>query len=189
MSALALSNTGFRPLPVAGFNVPREWVADQVLLVAASPKWVDLDFAAVVASRYRIKRLFGPSDDWPPNDLDKLEDRDDLEWHAREFELGRSFAYHLLSQDRRRCLGCLYIYPTASHCHDAEAYLWTHARLERRQAAMIEDNVIDWVTHDWPFEAVAWPGRFIPFTRWVRAAIPNYYAHARHTTESLVMED
>ena len=176
MTALAVRDTGFLPLPTDGFRVPRRWRAGHSLLVPAGPAWVELDFAAVVASRSKLKHLFGPSDPWPPEDLDRETDRADLEWHQAEFLARRSFAYHLLNHDADQCLGCLYIYPTASRDHDAEAYLWTHIDLDRARAARIETEVIDWVTHQWPLAAVAWPGRFIPFADWEDAALPNYYA-------------
>lgn len=99
------------------------------MLVPASPEWGELDYAAVMASRQHIKHLFGPGDTWPPDDLSMEEDIADLAWHWREFSTRRSFAYHLLDPTGLSCLGCLYLYPTASAAHDAEAYLWTHISL------------------------------------------------------------
>ena len=107
------------------------------------------------------------------------EDRADLAWHKREFDAKSSFAYHLLDHDASECLGCLYLYPTAAQEHDAEAYLWVHTRLAQVQATFIENEVIEWVRQCWPFSAVAWPGRFIPFTDWEVTARPNYYASNR----------
>lgn len=176
---LAARKEGFRALPVQGFTVPSQWQGQQVLLVPASPEWVELDFKAVIESRSKLKHLFGPGDTWPPDNLDISMNSADLAWHAREFESRRSFAYHLLSHDKQNCLGCLYIYPTASTQHQAEAYLWTHINLSTERARLIEDEIISWTTRHWPIEAIAWPGRLIPFSRWEQAAIPNYYATKR----------
>jgi hypothetical protein len=184
MTALIARKEGFRPLSVDDFLVPAFWHGEQVLLVPAHPEWVDLDYAAVIASRSKLKHIFGPQDDWPPEDLNPEMDESDLGWHAREFERLRSFAYHLLSHDRQRCLGCLYLYPSASQEHDAEAYLWTHISLAETQAALIETEVINWVNQEWPVKAVAWPGRFIPFSQWEKADIPNYYASTRMNEDS-----
>jgi hypothetical protein len=186
MTVPALRNEGFLPLPLNGFPVPATWRGEQVLLVPASPEWVGLDCAAVIESRSKLKHIFGPQDSWPPADLNREMDEADLAWHALEFSNRSSFAYHLLSHDRQQCLGCLYLYPTASRNHDAEAYLWTHIRLNASQATLIEDEVIDWVTRDWPFRAVAWPGRLIPFEQWEEADIPNYYASTRMVSDSSV---
>lgn len=176
MTHLAAREKGFRPLPTEHFTVPESWVGIHVLLIPAGPQWAKLDFAAVSASRPRIKHLFGPYDDWPPENLDLASNQSDLEWHAREFQKRQSFAYHLFDHDITKCLGCLYIYPTASRDHDAEAYLWTHIDLNAVWSELIEDEVIHWVTHHWPFPALAWPGRFIPFDEWREAQLPNYYA-------------
>ena len=180
MTALAVRDTGFLPLPTDGFRVPSRWQGEHSLLVPAGPGWVELDLAAVTASRPKLKHLFGPGDPWPPDDLDADEDRADLVWHEQEFQARQSFAYHLLNHEASQCLGCLYIYPTASRDHDAEAYLWTHIDLDWPRANRIENEVIEWVTHQWPLAAVAWPGRTISFTDWEDAALPNYYACNRY---------
>lgn len=183
MNGFAVHEQGFRPLPTDGFRVPRRWQGEHSLLVPAAPRWVELDYGAVMASRRKLRNLFRRADTWPPADLTLEGDRADLAWHEQEFEARRSFAYLLLNNDASRCLGCLYLYPTASRDHDAEAYLWTHINMSTAQANRIENEVIHWVTHQWPFVAVAWPGRFIPFAAWEKAAIPNYYACYRTPPE------
>lgn len=185
MTRLAARQKGFLPLPVDQFIIPRRWEGQYSLLIPAGPEWVELDFAAVVASRRKLKNLFGPNDGWPPEDLDREADRSDLQWHDEEFQRRQSFAYHLLNHEASQCLGCLYIYPTASWSHDAEAYLWTHIDLNKTRRHLIETEVIDWVSHQWPFANVAWPGRFIPFPEWENAAIANYYACYRTARSSI----
>jgi hypothetical protein len=170
---------GFLPLPVDGFTIPTHWKGEHALLIPAGPEWVELDYNAVIQSREKLKHLFGPKDPWPPEDLSPDMDRADLAWHAKEFDTRRSFAYHLLTHDQQACLGCLYLYPTASSQHDAEAYLWTHIDLRAENGKRIEEEVIHWINTCWPFENIAWPGRLIPFENWERAGIPNYYAMMR----------
>ena len=179
---LAARPEGFQPLLAQGFSVPKSWEGTYARLIPAGPEWTDLDFEAVVASRSKLKHLFGPEDDWPPGDLSRSMDEADLAWHANEFELGKSFAYHLLDTDQRECLGCLYIYPTASMGHDAEAYLWTHLNLDKKVAERIEHEIIDWLDLAWPFESIAWPGRFISFESWAAAGLKNYYRCTRTTS-------
>ncbi|WP_372958211.1 hypothetical protein [Marinobacter sp.] len=184
MTMTKLYDKRFHPLPVTNFPVPAQWSGKHVLLVPAGREWVSVDYPAVMESRSKLKHLFGPRDQWPPDDLTREMDEADLAWHAREFASRRSFAYHLLSHDQQRCLGCLYLYPTASREHDAEAYLWTHIGLNASQATLIEDEVIHWVSRDWPLRSVAWPGRFIPFNQWDESGLPNYYASTRMAAES-----
>jgi len=179
MTALTACDTDFPPLPTEGFSIPPRWEGEHIMLVSAAPQWVEMDFAAVIASRKKLKHLFGPTDSWPPEGLDITANYADLAWHEKEFQARRSFAYHLLNHEANQCLGCLYIYPTASRDHDAEAYLWSHIELDTPLANLIESEVIDWVIHEWPFFKIAWPGRFIPFSVWVKAEVPNYYACCR----------
>lgn len=171
--------SGFLPLQLGDFTPPTRWYGRQLMLVSAGPEWVAQDYAAVMASRRHIKHLFGPRDSWPPDDLSIEDNLADLEWHRQEFSALRSFAYHLLDPEGLACLGCLYLYPTASDAHDAEAYLWTHVSLPREQAAQMEDEVIAWINGSWPFAAIAWPGRVIAFDAWAAAGLPNYYASTR----------
>jgi len=174
-----MRKNGFLPLLTDGFTVPAYWRGEHALLVPAGPEWVELDYKAVSESREKLRHFFGPKDPWPPEDLNPGMDRADLAWHAREFKTRRSFAYHLLSHDQQTCMGCLYLYPTASNHHDAEAYLWTHIDLQAKDGKLMEDEIIHWINTCWPFENTAWPGRFINFEKWVIAGNPNYYAMIR----------
>ena len=158
MPDLTARPEGFRPLLPQGFSVPKSWPGTYVCLIPAGPEWTDLDFEAVVASRSKLKHLFGPEDDWPPGDLTRTRNEADLAWHAKEFELGKSFA---------------------SMSHEVEAYLWTHINLDKEVAELIEHEVIDWLDREWPFESIAWPGRFISFESWAAAGLRNYYVCTR----------
>ncbi len=170
----------FKDLALDNYPIPKSWSGSNFCLVPAGPEWAQLDFEAVQSSRAQLLHLFGPEDDWPPEGLTLEKDEADLIWHAKEFERKKSFAFHILSSSRDQCLGCLYLYPTASRAHDVEAYLWARADLSSIQRLRIENEVINWVTTQWPFEVVAWPGRFVSFKRWQALAIPNYYAQMRY---------
>lgn len=41
------------------------------------------------------------------------------------------------------------------------------------------EEVMQWLATDWPFTAVAWPGRTIAFSDWPH---PNYYALRRNAS-------
>lgn len=171
-------NVHFTPLGVEGFDVPVQWHGGEFVLVPAGPEWAELDFDAVMSSREALVHLFGPDDDWPPENLTLEEDRADLVWHAREFRARTSFAYHLLTLQRDRCLGCLYLYPTASRRYEAEAYLWIRSDV-KTSAPRMEASIVDWVEECWPFSEVAWPGRAIAYEQWQAMNAPNYYAVTR----------
>lgn len=181
-SRRATGPAAFKPLLREGSKVPAEWHGTYCLALPAEPRWVVLDYAAVMASRMALHGLFAADDPWPPADLTQAEDEADLAWHQREFAEGRSFAYSLFSFDRQRCLGCLYLYPTASPEHDGEAYLWTSRSEPAELRQQIEKEVMQWLEQAWPFQALAWPGRRIPFRQW---SFANYYAECREQSETV----
>lgn len=173
------SDEVFKRLGLQNCSVPKIWGGSSFCLLPASPEWSQLDLDAVQSSRSELLHLFGPEDAWPPSDLTLEQNAADLSWHAKEFLCKRSIAYHILSLGRDKCFGCLYLYPTASRAHDVEAYLWVRSELHSIQRLRIENEVINWVITEWPFEVVAWPGRFVSFKRWQALAVPNYYAQMR----------
>ncbi|HEY7886006.1 MAG TPA: hypothetical protein VIC08_13770 [Cellvibrionaceae bacterium] len=167
------TNGPFKQLSLAGFTAPQSWTGTLFKILPASPEWAELDFQAVWLNRQKLHSFFGEDDCWPPDNLDLEADRADLHWHFQEFQAGRSFAYSLLTLNQKKCLGCLYIYPTASENHDAEAYLWTCTTLTTARKQNVEAEIMAWLQCYWPFSAIAWPGRLIPFACW---QAPNYYA-------------
>jgi hypothetical protein len=72
----------------------------------------------------------------------------------------------------RTVIGCVYIEPTRKRGHDAEAYLWAR---QSELAGGLEDRLYaalkDWLSKDWPFTSVAFPGREVAWETWL--AIPN----------------
>lgn len=170
---------GFKPLLSPVGSAPTRWQGSHCIAVPAAPHLAALDHAAVMAGRQALEGLFGPGDPWPPATLTRAEDEADLAWHEREFRQGRSFAYSLLDREMQACLGCVYLYPTASPDHDGEAYLWTTVTRTQALRRAVAGEVTDWLERTWPFRALAWPGRTIPFSRW---RFPNYYAEQRHLT-------
>ena len=170
---------GFRPIPRAIHPSPSRPASDLFRLVPATADWVEADFEAVMASRTAIRGLFGPEVDWPPSDLTIQEDRDDLQWHANEFEAGTSFAFLVTATRERLCNGCLYLFPTQSPDHDIEAYLWIRSDLDNAISKPIEEQIIAWVNQAWPFRHVAWPGRDCPIEDWSRRGYANYYSRLR----------
>lgn len=78
------------------FQLALQWQGQHCVLLPASPRWVELDYAAVMACREQLQGLFGAGDAWPPAELTQADDQADLAWHAAEFEQGKSFAYSLL---------------------------------------------------------------------------------------------
>lgn len=166
----------FKPLLAPTSGVPLKWQGQFCIAIPATAALAELDYAAVMASRAQLQGLCAADDTWPPAHLTLADDQADLTWHEDEFRQGRSFAYSLLSHDRSRCLGCLYLYPTESPAHSGEAYLWTSTSEPESLRNAIEADVMAWLANDWPLHDLAWPGRVIPFRQWPYA---NYYSAKR----------
>jgi hypothetical protein len=66
----------------------------------------------------------------------------------------------------------VYIEPTRKEGFDAEVYLWARkSELANGLEDRLYDAVQKWVTEEWPFEKVAFPGRSIDWDIW--AEIPD----------------
>lgn len=131
------------------------------------------DYDAVMTSVEHLQKTYSAESDgvWPEG-LTLEEDLIDLGWHQREFTMGYSFAYTMMSPDERRCLGCMYINPTRKQDHDAKVTLWVRAdELASGLDEELYQAVRDWIANDWPFSNPGYPGRATSFSDW--AALPN----------------
>ncbi|NNG00280.1 MAG: GNAT family N-acetyltransferase [Desulfobacteraceae bacterium] len=125
------------------------------------------DYDAVMSSLDHLKDVFGPDNLWPSTELTLEQDLVDLGWHQKEFQIGSSFAYTVMKPDETRCLGCVYVDPSEKAGFDAKVILWV------RQSAMNEglDETLFaavklWISEEWWFDEVAFPGRQISWREW-----------------------
>ena len=147
------------------FVVPLLLETPEFRLRMLSVEDVAQDFDAVMSSVEHLQNLF-PGSDWPLG-LTLAENRIDLSWHQKEFQLRRSFAYTVVDPAGARVLGCVYINPTRHQAYDAAVYLWVRADelaggLESRLLSVVRD----WVARCWPFVRAADPGRGIAWSVW-----------------------
>ncbi len=126
------------------------------------------DFEAVMESAGRLRGFIEPGSDWPDG-LTLHENRVDLGWHEREFTIGHSFAYTVMSLEATRCLGCAYVYPSDKAGFDAMAFWWvrtSEAALDRSVGEALRASLAGW-----PLPRIAFPGRDIPWPAW--SALPD----------------
>ncbi len=155
-----------RLLVPSGFSVPERLVGDGYHLRMLSIDDVEKDFEAVMASAGRIRGLLDPTSSWPDG-LTRKEDLIDLAWHQREFTLRHSFAYTIMSDDETLCLGCLYIFPSNALAYEAVAFYWVREGTDAAaRDAELGTRLKHWLADVWPFRAVAFPGRDIPWHKW-----------------------
>jgi RimJ/RimL family protein N-acetyltransferase len=149
-----------------GFEVPTLLETERFRLRPITIHDVVRDYDAVMTSAEHLRSTLPWS--WPPEDLTLEQDLIDLGWHQKEFQLRASFAYAVMSLDERRLLGCVYVDPPTKEAgFDAEMYLWVRAdELETGLEEALEEAVRGWVSEEWPFEEVIYPGRDLTFDEW-----------------------
>jgi hypothetical protein len=146
------------------FQVPSTLETGEFRLRMLTVNDVVKDYDAVMSSVAHCKTIWGS--EWPEG-LTLEQNLIDLGWHQKEFQTRSSFAYTVVHPSESRVLGCVYIMPTQKHGHDAEVYLWAR---QSELAGGLEDRLYEtvktWIASDWPFSAVAFPGRSISLEDW-----------------------
>ena len=147
-----------RSIVPKNFKVPKELKTNDFILRPLNVNDLIKDYEAVMSS---IDHLRGRMDDsdWPVG-LTIEENLIDLGWHQREFTLGHSFAYTVVSLDGEVCLGCCYIYPSKNKEYEVEVFYWIRQnRLEAGLEDYLGEVLKQWLKTDWPFEKVGFPSR------------------------------
>jgi hypothetical protein len=135
---------------------------------------LEKDFEAVAASAGRLRGLLDPDSDWPDG-LTKEEDLIDLAWHQREFTIRHSFAYTVMSPDESRCLGCMYIFPSERRGYDAKVFFWVRSGPDAEtRDKELGQRIRSWIAAQWPFKAVAYPGRDVAWSQWLALPLKQW---------------
>ena len=145
-----------RKLVKDDFNVPDGIKSDNYRLRMLTIQDVVKDFDAVVTSANHIKGVLDANSSWPEG-LTLEQNLIDIGWHQKEFQKRSSFAYTVMSPDEKRCLGCVYIYP--SDRADADVFMWVREDELNSLDNKLFKRVQLWLEQDWPFETVRYPGR------------------------------
>jgi hypothetical protein len=125
------------------------------------------DYDAVMSSVKHLRSVFGPDNFWPAEDMTLEQDLIDLGWHQKEFQMKSSFAYTVMSPDESCCLGCVYVDPSDKCGYDAQVILWVRqSELENGLDEKLFSAVKEWLTTEWWFERVGFPGREQSWQEW-----------------------
>ncbi len=146
---------GFVP---ADFLIPARLETGEFVIRMLAITDVVKDYDAVMSSADHLQGIFGDGSTWP-HGLSFEQDLIDLGWHHKEFQRRSSFAYTVMSPDESQCLGCLYIVPTVLPGYEAEAFCWIRASHAARLDERLYETLRGWIDAQWPFKAVAYPGR------------------------------
>ncbi len=155
-------------LPASWAHPTRVPVTQAHHLRPMGPADVDLDLPAVHASRERLWSIYGQAWGWPPVDLSREADIDDLAHHAAEIDAHESFLYGLFDAAETALLGCVYVDPPAKVGADADISWWVveHAvgsELERALDAFVPA----WIEAEWPLHQPRYVGRDLSWQQWL----------------------
>jgi len=111
-----------------------------VVVVPLTRRLLDLDLAAYRSSPRAIRAHSAGR--WPVEDLTREEDRRLIEEHEREHAAGEAYAHAVLSADRTREVGCVYLHPLVPFLERTGTRLTT-GRLDTARTAIARFWLID----------------------------------------------
>ncbi len=147
------------------FIVPELLVTENFRFEVLAPEVCSLDYDAVMSSKDRLKTVFGIETSWPRDDLTLSDNLADLKMHQQEFKKREAFAYTILTPNRDRALGAVYIDPSRVIEYCCEVQFWLRNDSLDLDAKLYA-TIINWISNDWPFKRVAYPGRSVNWTAW-----------------------
>ncbi len=142
------------------FEIPTILETDKFRLRMLSVDDVEKDYEAVIESRELLHSMFGGS--WPKEGFTLEENLIDLKRHQQEFLDREAFAYTVTSLDESKVLGCVYINPSYPEATDTDATLHMWVRQSEHDKGLdkiLFHTVRKWISEDWPFKKVTYPGR------------------------------
>lgn len=152
------------------FEVPALLETEYFRLRMLSVDDVEKDYEAVIESRELLQKMFGGS--WPREGFTLKENLADLEKHQQEFLDRIAFAYTVVSLDEQKVLGCVYINPPKNYKDDTEfvkywrknhpeaiIHMWVRHEYDKGLDKILFRKVRDWISSEWPFKKVTYPGR------------------------------
>jgi len=147
----------------AEFMPPMELDGPRIHLEPLGPQHAELDYAAYMSSREHLQATLHWGS-WPAADDTVEQDRADLTRHMDEFVSGKGYAYTVLTPDRSRCVGCIYLDPGLEEFPStgptaALAYWVVADELDSDLDRELLQSVLQWIETDWPFVSVAVPLR------------------------------
>ena len=151
----------------SNFNPPQILETDEFHLRMLTVNDVVKDYDAVMTSVDHLKGVFGPNSSWPEY-LSFEQDLIDLGWHQKEFQKRSSFAYTMMNLDESQCLGCVYVLLSDNKEYDAMVILWVRkSELSNGLDEKLFATVQNWISKEWRFKNVAYPGRTIAWDKFL----------------------
>jgi hypothetical protein len=147
------------------FIVPDGLIHDHFILQMLEPSINELDYQTVMSSRENLRSIFAEHDEWPTDDMTLADNLNDLIAHEKEFIDRIAFAYTVLTPDKSKCIGCIYIEPSNRDGVDCETFYWLSDD-NQHLFNEFEEILKSWLKGKWPFNNIAYPGRSISWQQW-----------------------
>lgn len=154
-----LNDTNKKKIVPENFNVSLSYNIKHFNLTFLNPGNVKEDFETIISNIDNLKNVFGPYNNWPWDDFTIDENYRDLEWHQNEFLNKTSFAYSIRDTLTKDYLGCVYIYPSFDLKFDVNVIFWMkRTKRYKKVYDLLYESIRQWISEEWPFEKVAYPG-------------------------------
>ncbi|MEN6480822.1 MAG: hypothetical protein ABFD29_01405 [Anaerolineaceae bacterium] len=151
-------------------TLPFELQGDDFRLEPLTPAHVELDYDAVMSSPTMLHHW--SQSDWPAPNFTLHDNLKDLEWHHAEHLNHESFTYTVLTPDRQKCLGCVYINPPNRTLTEVNATpqeiasligvtaivdYWIRSDVRKQDFEFnFVTRLVHWLENDWPLELIAY---------------------------------
>lgn len=145
-------NTTWLPLK----SVPQPLATSHFVLEPLNEHHAEVDFEAFTSCRLRLRKELQWGE-WPPANFTLDANRADLRDHYGEFSRGEAFAYTVLSVDRERCLGCIYL-ERCTEIDGAQLAYWVIDDAIEAEEDLVA-SVLHWIHNDWSIQRVLIPLR------------------------------
>lgn len=154
LCAFGFAQEAFVP---ADFRVPVHYQTDTFQLIPLGPEIVKQDYDAYMGSIEHLQKTFGDGK-WPHAGLTMADAMKDMESEEARFKARKSFAYSVLTLDKSKELGIVYIRPSRKRGYDAVVTMWvTKDQFDRGFEDELYRAVKAWIEKEWPFKLVAFP--------------------------------
>jgi hypothetical protein len=147
-------------------HIPPSHKTEQFVFYPLTVEHTQLDYDALMASKAMLRDWSGST--WPSDNFTLDENRDDLQGHADEFEMGEGYAYTIMNADETRVEGCFYSnsflgiierFGVESNLDEQVKFddvlvrFWIRAERLDEEAELL-DTIINWLKSDWEFSTI-----------------------------------
>lgn len=139
------------------FAAPWMLATERMRLEPLRPAVAKLDYDGFMSSIAHLQNALRWGT-WPSEGFELAQNEKDLQRHWDEFGRGEAFAYTVLTPDRTRCIGCVYVNPVEGAPRSAEVNYWVTAdTLDDDFDAYLLAEMAAWFDERWPLDRAEFP--------------------------------